>query len=124
MVAMILLMAGAVVLAIPILVVSIAIAFLISTLLMSLGVPNAIAGQVNVVVGLGGGLAVEFLVLVWLYRRFEPRLRKVTPPPPPPDAGLPRARRDSAADPATLAERLSALDSTLAPSDDPDRPYQ
>ena len=116
---LILLIIPSILLAIPILAVSFAISLVISTVLLSIGVPNAIAGLAILIVGFGGGLAVEFLVLVRLYRRFAPRLQKLTPRH---ETRPPRARRDPAADPATVAARLSELDARMAPPEDVDRP--
>jgi len=112
----------AVVLAIPIFVVTLGLALLTSLMLTAVGVPAPIPGLVLFVFGFGGGLAVLFVVLARLFRRFGPRVRKLTTPPT--RSGVPRVRRDPSADPATIKDRVSALDAGLAPPEDRDKPYQ
>ena len=116
------LMLGALVVCVPILILTFLIAYGISMILAAIGVPGVIQGVVILVVGLGGGLILSFLALRWIIRRFS--LMSVVSRGAAPDPG-PLIGPDLAPDPATFAERLAAADARLAAPKalTPDQPH-
>jgi hypothetical protein len=115
-----LLILAALVVCIPILLLTLLGALAVSLVLSALGVPDAIGGFVVFVFGFGGGLVLAFLALLWISRRLpdpvrgflygaDEHARSIS--------GVLTAR-DPGHDSATLIDRVRAADATLAPADD------
>ena len=107
----------AMIVCIPILTVTFVVAAGLGSLLESLGVPAGLAEGVTLVVGLGSGLVLGFLVMLRISRRLPASVRTfvyeedaATAEPAPVAGG------DPAADATSLAERLTAADAALAPA--------
>ncbi len=114
------------VVAFPIVIVTMLVGAGLAVLIWQLGAPDPLAVAVELVVGIGGGVALSFVVIVRIYRRLSPETRAVVFDEDDGEADpVPSIERDPDADPTTLADRLAAVDTALAPGssgpDDDDR---
>jgi hypothetical protein len=107
----------------PILVLTTLGASVLSQVLAAIGLPPAAQGILILVVGLGGGLGIGFVVLLRILRRLPRRVRQIAFDPdesPPPDE---RPAPMSSAELAALDARLAGPPSGARerPSEQPDR---
>jgi hypothetical protein len=92
--------------------------FAVVTVGMWLGLPDEVVGLLTLVFGFGGGLAIEFVLLVRIYRRFRAPIDAALDGPAPAEPVL--RTHDPAADPTTLRDRVREADARLAASSSPD----
>jgi hypothetical protein len=109
----------AVVVCIPILILTLAAAYVIAQVLSALGVPDAIGGVVIIVLGVGGGLVIGFFVLLRVSRGLPGRVRDILyeadQPEPDPVSETALGRHDPEEDRATFIDRVAAADAAIAP---------
>jgi hypothetical protein len=104
----------AIVVCFPILVVTMVGVAVVTEPLVAVGLPPAVQGILFLVVGLGGGLAIGFVVLLRILRRLPRRVCRIAfelDEPPSAQSSPPQVR----AAPISPAD-LAALDARLAPS--------
>jgi uncharacterized sodium:solute symporter family permease YidK len=118
---------GAVVICVPILVVSMGAAYLLTLGLDALGVSDTIQGAVILLGGLAGGLVACFFALRFISRRLPTQMRAYLYGSPSPVTDhtepMPVFGRDPDADPVSVEERVRAADDALSrPDEELDRP--
>jgi hypothetical protein len=105
----------AIVVAIPILIVTTVAAYGLFSGLTAVGVPQATASAVIPILGFGGGLVVVAVVLLRISRRLPAAIRSLVYEDDAEEPAIRPRAGDPDADPTTFVERVAAADATLAP---------